>query len=439
MKTTKYLVTVILIAAIGMLHVRAVAQHDHDHDHPATQPATQPNEHDDHDHHDHGPAHKHDDHGDAHADEVKLTSDAIQRYGIKVAAVTKQALPRTIQVPARVAFNAEAMAHVGSAVSGRATEIKVRVGQEVKKGDELLIVESPELGEAQSDFLQKRTAVMVTASTVEPAKSAAERARKLYEQSQGIALGEVQKRESEVKAAEGALQTAQAAATAAENKLHLLGMEQAAVQALIQSLEINPKYMIRAPISGQVTEREVTLGELVSPEKEALLVLANMDALWLIADVPELRLNDVQVGSKAAARINALLNEPVSGTLSFIAPTLDASTRTAQVRIEVANAERKLKPGMFATAEIISSSGETSAPVLAVPSDAVQTVEGGPAVFVPVEGEPNTFAKRAITIGTPVGGMIPVTSGLKAGDRIVIAGTFILKAELGKSGAAHEH
>jgi cobalt-zinc-cadmium efflux system membrane fusion protein len=77
--------------------------------------------------------------------------------------------------------------------------------------------------------------------------------------------------------------------------------------------------------------------------------------------------------------------------------------------------------------------------VLAVPEEAVQTVEGGPAVFVPVEGEENTFAKRAITVGPAIGGVRPITSGLKEGDRIVVSGTFILKAELGKGEASHEH
>ena len=77
--------------------------------------------------------------------------------------------------------------------------------------------------------------------------------------------------------------------------------------------------------------------------------------------------------------------------------------------------------------------------MVAVPDVAVQTVEGGPAIFVPVEGEPNTFAKRAVTIGKPVGGLVPIHSGLVEGERFVAAGTFILKADLGKGSAAHEH
>ena len=117
------------------------------------------------------------------------------------------------------------MAHVGSPVTGRAVEIKVRVGDAVKKGDELLVVESPELGEAQSDYLQKRTAVAVATAAVEPARHAVERAKKLYEKNQGIALAEVQKREAELHGGPGRrADGARPPLDAAESKLRLLGM-----------------------------------------------------------------------------------------------------------------------------------------------------------------------------------------------------------------------
>jgi len=385
-------------------------------------------------------ADEHQHHGDGHADEVKLSADAIERYGIKIDVVSAQALTPMLVAPARVSFNTEAMAHVGAVVKGRAIEIKARVGDTVKKGDELLVVESPELGEAQSDFLQRKTAVSVAESAVDPAKSSAERARTLYDKNQGIALGEVQKRENELKAAQGALKTAQAAFTAAENKLHLLGMSQQAVSALLQSTEIDPRYAIRSPIDGQVIEREVTLGELVAPEKEALLIIANMQTLWVLADVPEARLREIAVGAKARVKIDAVADDAFEGKVSFISLALDPNTRTARVRIEVSNGHN-LKPGMFATVEIAASIPTTkpARAVLALPDEAVQTVEGGPAVFVPVAGEENTFAKRAVVVGKSVGGMVPVLEGLKEGERVVTSGSFILKAELGKGSAEHEH
>jgi membrane fusion protein, heavy metal efflux system len=396
-------------------------EHDHDHDHKG-----EAKHEDKHDH----------DHGEGHSDEVKLTPEAVRRHDIRVAPVGKRALTASFAAPARIAFNAEAMAHVGSAVAGRAVEIKVRLGDVVKSGAELLVVESPELGEAQSDYLQKRTAVAVASAAVEPARNAAERAKALYEKNQGIALAEVQKREADHTATQGAVQTAQAALEAAEATLRLAGFDEKAVESLVKTKRINPRYVVRAPIAGQVIQRETTLGELVSPDKEALLVIADLSKVWVIADVPETRLGDVSVGSAARVRVTGR-PEPLEGKVSYIAPTLDPSTRTAQVRIEVPNANRALRPGMFARADLSAAVGAEA--VLAVPEASVQTVEGKPSVFVPVKGEDNTFAARAVKVGPPVGGMVPVQSGLKEGEQVVVSGTFILKADLGKAGAAHEH
>jgi cobalt-zinc-cadmium efflux system membrane fusion protein len=122
-----------------------------------------------------------------------------------------------------------------------------------------------------------------------------------------------------------------------------------------------------------------------------------------------------------------------------MAPSLDADTRTVQVRIVVPNPRGSLRPGMFARADLTPRATTDAAAVLVVPEESVQTIEAKPSVFVPVEGEPNTFATRVVKVGRPVGGMVPVESGLNEGEQVVVSGTFILKAELGKAGAAHEH
>lgn len=372
------------------------------------------------------------------ADEVKLTPEAIRRHDIRTAPVARRPLAASFIAPARLTYDAEAMAHVGSLVKGRAVEVKARLGDVVKKGDELVIVESPELGEAQSDYLQKATGLSVALAAVEPAQQSLERANKLYDKSQGVALAEVQKREAELKSAQGAVQTAQASLDAAKNKLLLMGFEQNSLDAFDKSKRINPRYAVRAPISGTVIQREVTLGELVSPEKEALLVVADLSSLWVVADVPEAKLDEVGIGSPARVRL-ATSSAPLEGKVSYIAASLDPGTRTAQVRIVVSNnSNGAMRPGMFARAEL-TTNATTSAAGLVVPEEAVQTVEGKPSVFVPVEGEPNTFATRVVKVGRSAGGMVPVASGLKEGEQVVVNGTFILKAELGKAGAAHEH
>jgi cobalt-zinc-cadmium efflux system membrane fusion protein len=370
---------------------------------------------------------------------VKLTPDAIQKNRIRVEPVRRRQLRPSFVVPARVSFNADAVAHVGSAVKGRITDLKVKVGDAVKTGDALVVVESPELGEAQLDFIQKRAAAAAAAPLLDAARSAYERANKLYESTQGITLTEVEKRQTDFTSAQANLRTSQTAAVAAEGRLRLLGMDKPATEQLATTGDITPHFLVRAPISGQVTEREVTLGELVGPDQEHVLVIANLARLWVLADVPEGRLRGLKRNALARLTLAAMPEEKLSGVVSFVSHTVDPATRTAKVRIEVDNKDGELRPGMFGGVEIVAGGNETADVQLAVPDEAVQTVEGGPAVFVPVAGEENTFAKRAVTVGKPVGGWVPVLSGLKEGEPVVVSGTFILKADLGKSGAAHEH
>jgi cobalt-zinc-cadmium efflux system membrane fusion protein len=260
----------------------------------------------------------------------------------------------------------------------------------------------------------------------------------LYDESQGIALSEVQKREAEYRAAEGGLIAARSAVTAAENALHVLGMDQEAIERLAQTTEIDPNYVILAPFGGRVIEREATLGEAVGPDRDALLVLADLSTLWVIADLPEARIGEIGTGSKARVFVPAFRGRDFEGAVTYLGTQLNAATRTIPVRIEVQDAESMLRPGMFAQAEI--EAGEaTGEPVPAIPEVAVQNVEGDTCVFVPVKGEANTFAKRVVRIGPPIGRMVPVLDGLREGEPYVARGSFILKADLGKAGAAHEH
>lgn len=405
---------------------------------------------DSHDGHDHGAeadqAHgsPEDEHGagepaDEHADEVHLSAEAIERYGLRTEAVTRRLLVPMFRVPAQVAFNTEGIAHVGIPVEGRVLELRVRLGDEVQKGDVLLVVESPALGEAQSDYLLKRSATANSGPAVELAKNAHERAQALYDKNQGIALTEVQRREVEYRAAVAALAGARAAEDAAKSRLHLLGMADEAIELLATGGKIDAHFTVFAPIGGRVIEREVTLGHLVGPEIEKLLVLADMTKLWVVANVPQTRLADIAIGAKTRVLLGNEGDHWCEGVVSFISPALDPATRTVQVRIEPTDRHDELRPGVFAQAEIESAGSAASEPVLAVPDSATQVVEGELSVFVLVPGEENTFAKRTIVVGSTIGGFVAVLSGLAEGEHVVTEGSFLLKAELGKASAEHQH
>jgi cobalt-zinc-cadmium efflux system membrane fusion protein len=185
-----------------------------------------------------------------------------------------------------------------------------------------------------------------------------------------------------------------------------------------------------------VIERPITQGELVSPDKESLLTLADLSTLYVLADIPEARLADIKPGALAILRI-AAVEEPLHGKVSFIAPTINSATRTAEVRVEVKNDKGNLRPGMFAQVEIAESSGQSGKPVLTVPGDALLVIDGHPSVFVPGDA-PNEFAKREVKVGRTVGDFVEILSGLKEGDKVATAGASILKAELTKPAKEEE-
>lgn len=426
----------------------------HDHGSEKTSDNKKPKEHDDHDKHDDHKGHdhssqtadKHDDHANhddhkdedkGHVDEVTLTPQAIKRWNITLAKAQKITLTNHLTVPARVSYDLQSIAHVGSLASGKISELGVRIGDNVKQGQPLCQIISPELGQAQSDFMLKQSAIGAAQASLRVAQTLHQNAKKLHEESQGIALSEVQKREVDVLALQGSLKASQGARDAARNLLVLLGMDDQAIEQLDKTGKVNPVIVITAPIAGRVIERFASLGESVGPDHDALFVIANMEKLWIIADVPESLADQVQLGAHAS--IWPITDQPtiIQSEVTFIATELSSRTRTLAMRMEIDQTTSKLRPGMFVKVELTTHSQDE--PVLAVPEAAVQMVENESCVFVPVPGELNTFAKRPVKLGPAVGRNLPVLAGLAEGEAFVATGTFMLKADLGKAGAAHEH
>ncbi len=393
-------------------------------------------------------------HGDEHAEasdphhlaegradceeDVTLPADAVARYGIRVETVSRRVLAPTISAPGHLAFPQGAVARVGSAVPGRVAELRVRTGDLVAAGDTLLVVESPLLGEAQSDYLQKRTIAATAGPTLELTRSLHERAKQLYESVQGVPLNDVQQREAELRNAERDREVARAIEAAAFNRLLLLGMNEAAIRDLERTGKVQPHINLTAPLGGRVVDVSATLGEQVDPESGPLAVVGDLSVLWAIAEVGETRLSEVALGARATVKVPALRHAACEGLVAAVAPVLEASTRTAEVRVELPNPDGSMLPGMFIQVEIESSAGGGE-PRLAVPDGAVLVVEGRPSVFVPLAEGSTSFCRHDIEAGEPVGAWIPVTAGLAPGDQVVVAGAFLLKAELGKASAKHEH
>jgi len=371
-------------------------------------------------------------------DDVTLPAGAVERYGIEVEPAREVTLTATISAPGHLAFPQGAVARVGSAVAGRVVELRVRSGDRVAQGDPLLVIESPTLGEAQSEYLQRRTVATTAGPALELSRDAARRAQQLYESVKGISLSEVQRREAELRQGERDLELARAAEAAAHDRLLLLGMSAARIRSLEETGKVEPRSYVLAPIGGRVVEVSATLGELVDPEKDRLVVIGDLSRLWAIAEVSESRLAEVAIGAPARVKVPALQHAGCEGRVAAIPTTLEASTRTAEVRIEVPNPDETMLPGMFIQVEIESSRG-AGTKTLAVPDGAVLNVEGRPSVFIPIDPGGSVYCKHEIEVGTAVGEQIPVLAGLTAGDLVVVSGAFLLKAEHGKASAQHEH
>jgi cobalt-zinc-cadmium efflux system membrane fusion protein len=160
---------------------------------------------------------------------------------LRIGTAQKRTLISRIVAPARVAFNSEATAFIGVPVQGRAIEVRARAGDRVEAGAVLMEIESTELGEAQSDYLQRQTAATTARTTIKPLSEIYVRVKKLYDDNQLIGITEVQERELDLHRAQGALATAEATVTAARNKLRVLGLADRAISLLDRTGQVSSR------------------------------------------------------------------------------------------------------------------------------------------------------------------------------------------------------
>lgn len=203
------------------------------------------------------------------------------------------------------------------------------------------------------------------------------------------------------------------------------------VLAVIQSNQSVSAYEIKSLVAGTVIEKHITLGEFVQDDQD-IYVVADMSTVWARVSVYSRYLPDVKVGQNVRIGTSGSKNA-VTGKIDYIGPIVGERTRTTQARVSLANPSGTWRPGSFVTATV--SLGEQRAGV-AIPQDAIQTVEGEPVVFVKTN---IGFEARTVALGSNDGTMIEILSGLNVGDLYVATNSFLLKAEFGKSEAGHEH
>jgi multidrug efflux pump subunit AcrA (membrane-fusion protein) len=205
------------------------------------------------------------------------------------------------------------------------------------------------------------------------------------------------------------------------------------VLGLVQTPELLGKPLeLKAPIDGMIVDRKSAPGELVNKDKE-IYTISDPTDLWVIAEVKERDIGAVKVGQDASFSVLAYPEETFRGKIVRLGNQVEAESRTLEVRIEVSNADGRLKPGMFADVEITTTILQD---IIVIPDTTLQTDEESQIVFVALDG--NKFQKRVIKLGIEQRGRAQVLEGLKVGEKIVTDGSFILKSELLKGELGEE-
>jgi RND family efflux transporter MFP subunit len=345
---------------------------------------------------------------------LTLNPEAVARSGLKVETVGEQLSAEAGGAAAStgvVQANIYRTTPVISLVSGILRRVNAELGQTVQRGQTMAIVYSDELAMAQSRYL---TAL---ADLDEQQKHYA-RTQRLVE------IGAASREELEQAATK--LKTADAEIASLRQRLQLLGLPQQRVSALRTPSQVSSEVTLPAPVSGTVIARSANPGEVVEANKEILRV-ADLSSVWVIGQVYEKDLGCIRVGSGASISSQAYPGRVFRGRISYVDPALDPQTRTAQVRIELANPGQALKIGMYVSvAFAVPGGAEATTP--AVPSVAVQNINNQQVVFVATD-QPNVFMMRPVRVGPETGGRYPVLEGLFVGDRVVTEGSFMLRAE----------
>jgi cobalt-zinc-cadmium efflux system membrane fusion protein len=336
-----------------------------------------------------------------------LKASAVLMKQIKIVAIGEGQIYDSLRLPARIDFDQQHVARIGATVTGRIIETKTVLGQDVKKGEQLAMLNSTELGLAQAAYLK-------TISQVNLRRLSASRARRLLA-SAIIPASELQERESILEEAEVDLRTA-------TDQLRVLGMSDSELARLSRDKKIYSLLPITSTIQGTIVERNVTIGQVVQPA-DALFTVADLAHVWVVAELPEQQVSWVHKGAPSLATIAALPGEELRGCLIYVADTVDPDTRTVTVRMELANPQRLFKPHMLANL-VIHKQSENE---LILPDSAVIRVDDGDHVFV--EKLPGEFELRPVQLGSPNGKVRRVISGLRSGDKVVIEGGFHLNSE----------
>ncbi|NOY84271.1 MAG: HlyD family efflux transporter periplasmic adaptor subunit [Nitrospirae bacterium] len=352
---------------------------------------------------------------------MTLTDVVIANAQITLETAAALQIKSSLRFPGQVKLNTEKVAQVVPRLSGVVTEIRKTLGDLVKKNEVIVIIESRELANAKSDYIE--------------ALNRLEFAKVSFEREEALLKQKISAKEDYL-ASRQAMQEAELGKQVTKHTLLALGLRPADISALVivpkgkerriifseQSLT---RYALRAPVDGLVIEKNLTLGAAVD-EKTPLFVLADRSSVWVDARVLAKDLNRLKVGQKARVTSkNAGLG--VAAEVIYIGSRFDEKTQMGMVRLEIQNplenTKRQWRPGLFVTVDL---SQEPVAARVAVSVDAIQLIGDSTVLFVQIGKD---FEVRPVTLGLSDGRKVEILEGLSAGEQVVTRNSFVIKAE----------
>lgn len=327
-----------------------------------------------------------------------------QMARIQVVPVAVTNLPQTLTLPGSVAYNSFETTPVITQVSGPVMRVLVYPGQFVKKGQPMLTVTSPDYAVMRGNYIKAHDAFNL-------AQISYKRARDLYAH-EAISL-------SALEQAQSAEVQAKADLTAAEQALRVVGLSN---PAQLMAAAASPEIPLLAPLSGEVVERTVAPGQVITGGSTQCFIISNMNTVWVLANVYQSALRYIHLGDHVQIETDAYPMK-FSGRISYIAPAMDPTTRTLQVRIVTHNPGERLKKDMYVT--VVVNAGVLQG-ALTVPASAVlRNSENQPFVYI-ARGS-RKFARRLVEIGATQGGQTQIVSGLEPGERVMGNGSLFVE------------
>jgi cobalt-zinc-cadmium efflux system membrane fusion protein len=313
---------------------------------------------------------------------------------LTVAAPTMKEVARTLVLPANVEADPSRTVKVMPPVTGRVTELKVQLGGRVVQGQELAVIDSGDLAQAYSDIEKARSALTLT-------KKALDRQLNL-EKAGGAAIKDREQAQSDYAQAVAELERSEA-------RLRAIGIP-------ADQKEQSRLLFIKAPVSGSVIDLQVAPGAFVNDLTAAMMTVANLDTIWVTANVPEKDIAFVFPGQTVKVTFRSYPDDVFEGKVLFVSDVVESDTRRNKVRIAFDNPDKILKPNMFANATFAAP------PVsqLIVPTSALLMTNDRTSVFVEVSDW--AFERRNIEIAHQEGAAVAVKSGIRPGERVVVKG-----------------